>query len=199
MSQADLQDYFDSMLSQAQPAVAADAAASAPAAPCPAIAPELVEKLAGATSVPVPDEAEDAVGGPTLEWVVFRLGSQHYAVDVRRVREIVRPPVMVAVPHGPATLVGMANLRGAVVAVFDALALIGGGAVTAGNAARVIVMEHGDDVIGLFVDSVEEILRFDGDRAELPPRVGSDASHVAALLREPGRLVLQLDPDSLFH
>lgn len=193
MTQADLQDYFDSMLAPEAPPAAAPKAA-----PPSELAPEIAERLAGAVSVPVPDAEAPPVGGPTLEWVVFRLGEQHYAVDVHGVREIVRPPTLVSVPHGPATLVGMANLRGAVVAVFDATALIDSGAVTPSIAARIIVLEHKQDVIGLLVDSVEEILRFDGDRAEPPPRVGAEAAHVKALLRQSERIVLQLDPDSLF-
>jgi purine-binding chemotaxis protein CheW len=193
MPQADLQDYFDSMLAPGAPS-AAVTKSETPSEP----RPEIAERLAGAVSVPVPEAEAAPVGGPTLEWVVFRLGAQHYAVDVHAVREIVRPPTLVSVPHGPPTLVGMANLRGAVVAVFDAAALIDGGAVASSAAARIIVLEHRHDVVGLLVDSVGEILRFDGDRAEPPPRVGADAAHIKALLRQPERIVLQLDPDSLF-
>ena len=197
MPRADLQEYFDSMLAPEAPPEAPSAPSGTPPRP-PQLAPDVAERLAGAVSVPVPEPEEAHVGGPMQEWVVFRLGSQHYAVDVHGVREIVRPPELVAVPHGPSTLVGMANLRGAVVAVFDAAALIDSGAVTPGIAARIIVLEHKQDVIGLLVDSVEEILRFDGDRAEPPPRVGADAAHVKALMRQPERIVLQLHPDSLF-
>lgn len=197
MSHADLQEYFDSMLAPEAPPAPPPTPPVSAAAP-PQLAPDVAERLAGAVSVPVPEPEKAEVGGPTQEWVVFGLGHQHYAVDVHGVREIVRLPELVAVPHGPSTLVGMANLRGAVVAVFDTAALIDSGAVTPGTAARIIVLEHKQDVIGLLVDSVEEILRFDGDRAEPPPRVGADAAHVKALLRQPERIVLELDPDSLF-
>lgn len=194
MSDHDLQGYFDSMLAAdagPPPSATPQADGSAP------LAPGLAERLAGAISVPVPEEPPQHAEGPASEWVVFRLGLQHYAVDVHAVREIVRPPAMAGMPHGPATLVGMANLRGAVVAVFDAAALVGIGAAARQPAARVIVLEHGDDVIGLLVDSVEEILRFDGARAEPPPRVGAEADYVQALLRQEQRIVLQLDPARL--
>ncbi|MCK5771043.1 chemotaxis protein CheW [Algiphilus sp.] len=180
-----LQDYFDAML--APPALPAALAPPATDVDAPVAAADGHAEGAGAGEAAEP-----------REWVVFTLGGQDYGLDVHTVREIVRPPVMEPMPHAPATLVGMANLRGAVVAVFDTARLLGQGEVAAGPQARVIVLELGEDTVGLMVDAVSEILRFDGGDAEVPPELGASARHIVGLLRQPRRLVQQIDPDSLF-
>lgn len=146
---------------------------------------------------PVPEEP-DPHAEPPREWVVFFLGDQTYALDVHLVREIVRPPQLEPMPHAPDTLIGMANLRGIVVPVFDIAKLLGWTPAERNGLARVIVIEHDDDMVGLLVDAVEEILRFDGAKVEPPPSVGALTQHVVALLRQPERLVQLLDPETLF-
>lgn len=146
---------------------------------------------------PMPEEP-DPHAAPPREWVVFNLGAQTYALDVSLVREIVRPPHMEPMPHAPPTLVGMANLRGIVVPVFDIARLLGWQPEARDGLARVIVIEHDDDLLGLLVDAVQEILRFDGAKVEPPPSVGAMTQHVVALLRRPDSLVQLLDPATLF-
>ena len=146
---------------------------------------------------PMPEEPNPSAE-PPREWVVFNLGAQTYALDVNLVREIVRPPQMEPMPHAPDTLVGMANLRGIVVPVFDIAKLLGWQPEARDGLARVIVIEHDDDLLGLMVDAVQEILRFDGAKVEPPPSVGAITQHVVALLRRPNSLVQLLDPSTLF-
>lgn len=208
-----VQGYIDGML-----------AASEPAAPEPIVEP--VVAVPPAVDAAVPAQPADAAGAPSgagpqrtasvifpdsdaltdarretgtpVEWVLFELERQCYALDVHGVREIVRPPLIEAVPHAGPAVCGVANLRGAVVAVFDARQLIGLPTTALSPASRVVLLEHEGDVLGLLVDRVLEILRFDAEQAEAPPLVGAATPQVVKLLRQRDRLVQCVSAETLF-
>jgi purine-binding chemotaxis protein CheW len=49
----------------------------------------------------------------------FRVGDDLYAIDIMRIKEIVRPLSVTPVPKAPAGMVGVIDLRGAVLPLFD--------------------------------------------------------------------------------
>ena len=52
-------------------------------------------------------------------YVVFRLGGEGYALEVMRVQEVLDMQLLTEVPGGPKSLLGVINLRGHVVPVYD--------------------------------------------------------------------------------
>ncbi len=52
-------------------------------------------------------------------YVVFRLGGEGYALEVMRVQEVLDMQSITEVPGGPKFLLGVINLRGPVVPVYD--------------------------------------------------------------------------------
>src|SRR5215831_20492759 len=52
-------------------------------------------------------------------FVVFRLGKEGYALEVMRVQEVLDMQALTEVPGGPKFLLGVINLRGHVVPVYD--------------------------------------------------------------------------------
>ena len=51
--------------------------------------------------------------------VGFTIAEVHYALDIDRVREILRPLPLVPLPHAPPAVLGVADYRGEVVPVLD--------------------------------------------------------------------------------
>jgi purine-binding chemotaxis protein CheW len=88
--------------------------------------------------------------------ILFRLDEQRYAIDAENVVEVIRRPLITRVPHGPAGLAGIANLRGVALPVVDLNSLLTGKPTAHGANGRVIVYDRGNRV-GLIVD---EVLRF---------------------------------------
>ena len=85
----------------------------------------------------------------TIPAVVFPIGEDRYAVPTSVVREVVSEPRLTRLPTAPATLLGVFNLRGEVIPMFDTAALLGIGTLadapiavvvntTAGPAALVV-------------------------------------------------------------
>ncbi len=55
---------------------------------------------------------------PEVQLVVFLLAGCELAVDIRKVREIIRVPEITLMPKAPAFLEGIINLRGRIIAVW---------------------------------------------------------------------------------
>jgi purine-binding chemotaxis protein CheW len=57
--------------------------------------------------------------------LVFPLGPEAYALPLSDVREVVAAPALTALPTAPPSVIGLVNLRGDVLPVFDAARLVG--------------------------------------------------------------------------
>ena len=89
----------------------------------------------------------------------FAVGEQEYVIDVMRIRSIVRPLPVTAVPHAPPFVEGMIELRGAVIPVVDLRKRLGAPAVPPGPKARMLVVVVGGREVALLVDRVLEVMR----------------------------------------
>ncbi len=113
------------------------------------------------------------------KYLTFVLESEHYSVPVLKVREITRLCPVTPVPRMPAFILGVINLRGKIVPVIDLRELFGLPKLTDVNRACVVVAqfflaEGGQQLMGIIVDSVEEVSHFALEDVELPPDFGGD-------------------------
>lgn len=110
-----------------------------------------------------------------LEFVCFFAGGQSFSIDITNVREIRRWSPVTPLPHAPSEVLGVMNLRGSVIPIYD-LAARFGLPDTVENARNVImVATHEDQTVGLLVESVSEILSVSRDQIQATPDVRSEA------------------------
>lgn len=102
-----------------------------------------------------------AIGAHRL---TVRAGDARVAMAAGSVAEVIRGPRITRVPNGPAGLLGVTHLRGAVLPVVSLRRLLGGGDMADG-AQRVVVLRR-DPPVGLAVDAVEALRAVEGDAAE---------------------------------
>jgi purine-binding chemotaxis protein CheW len=142
-------------------------------------------------------------GGPGKELISFRIGAQEFCVDIMEVREIRGWTPATALPQAPAFVRGVINLRGAVLPIIDLGSRLGLG--TADPTARhvIIVAQVQNQIVGLLVDAVSDILTVTDDMIQPTPDVASEMvrTFVRGLLAIDGRMVsfISLDrvlPDS---
>lgn len=95
--------------------------------------------------------------------LIFRLAGEPFGVTLSTVAEIIRLPNLVHMPLVPASLIGLANLRGVVLPVVGLRALLDLPAAEATELTRVIVM-RGDAPVGFVVDKVDRLSAFAADR-----------------------------------
>jgi purine-binding chemotaxis protein CheW len=118
----------------------------------------------------------EAVEDPIVQWVTFRLAGETYGINVMQVQEVLRMTEVAPVPGAPDYVVGIINLRGNVVTVIDTRGRFGLQAVEADDATRIVVIECDDNIVGILVDSVAEVVNLRGSQIETAPNVGNDES-----------------------
>lgn len=159
--------------------VAAPAAVSAPApsparpaAPLPYAAVPLPAKPFMQTPIDT-GERRRATERKT-RWLRLRCDQQHYALELLKVQEVVRPatllPLRGAAPH----MLGVMNLRGQVVPVIDLGLYLGRRAIEPDTITRIVVLEEHGETLGLRVTAVEDVANLTDQQIESPDnaRVG---------------------------
>lgn len=130
-----------------------------------------------------------------LQLVTFTIGDEAFGIDILQVQEIIRPVAVTRVPHAPAFVEGMINLRGRVVPILDLRKRFGLPARAADRFARVLVVEVGDRIVGFLVDAVREVLHVETAQIEPPPAfaTGIDGHYITGIARLEERLLILLD------
>jgi purine-binding chemotaxis protein CheW len=125
------------------------------------------------------------------ELISFRIGSQEFCVDIMSIREIRGWTPATALPHAPAYVRGVINLRGAVLPIVDLSIRLGLGAAELTPRHVIIVAQVEDQILGLLVDAVSDILTVTDDMIQPTPDVASEAvrTFVRGLLAIDGRMV----------
>lgn len=87
--------------------------------------------------------------------VHLRVAQEHYALPVVHVLEVAKLEEPTPVPGAPASLTGVINRHGQVLAVVDLASVLGVG--SAGQPDRVIVVDDGHRRAGLAVDEIIDV------------------------------------------
>src|SRR5512145_2957574 len=90
-------------------------------------------------------------------FLTFRLDGSLYALPSENVLEVIHVPAVARVPHSPAALLGVANLRGSVLPLVDLRALLGWPRDSAASATKAVVFDAGQQ-LALAVDSVDSLV-----------------------------------------
>ncbi|WOI52615.1 chemotaxis protein CheW [Parvularcula sp. LCG005] len=110
------------------------------------------------------------------ELVAFRVGDQEYCVDIMSVREIRGWSAATPLPHSPVYVRGVINLRGTVLPIVDLSCRLGYGDIAVDQRNVIIVAQNGDQVVGLLVDAVSDILTVEIDKLQPTPDVASEVA-----------------------
>lgn len=113
---------------------------------------------------------------PILQWVTFHLGDETYGINVMQVREVLRYTEIAPVPGAPGYVIGIINLRGNVVTVVDTRERFGLLSTDVTDNTRIVILESDDQVVGIMVDSVAEVVYLRQSEIETAPNVGSNES-----------------------
>src|SRR5579862_7408307 len=139
------------------------------------------------------------MAGDLQQVVVFDLSGEIYALDILHVHEIIRLQPVTPVPGAPDYVQGLINLRGRVVPVVDLRRRFALRAGDVGDKSRIIVVQVSDDIVGVVVDAVSEVITVSADVVEPAAQVvsGLDAEYIRTIAKVSGRLVAVLNPDKL--
>ena len=119
---------------------------------------------------------ESSVGDTVIQLVTFRLKDETYGINVMQVQEVLRVSEIAPVPGAPGYVLGIINLRGNVVTVIDTRTRFGLPTGELGDASRIVIIESEQQVVGILVDSVAEVVELRQSQIDSAPNTGNEDS-----------------------
>jgi purine-binding chemotaxis protein CheW len=133
---------------------------------------------------------------PTRQLVVFSLGDEEYALPISDVHEIIRYTEPRSVASSAGWIRGVISLRGKIVPVYDLSSRVGQARVEAGPHQKIVIVETDDELAGVIVDNVTEVLTVACEQIETLP--SSAEASIDAIAKVDDRLIVLLSPAGLF-
>jgi len=139
-------------------------------------------------------------GSNRMEILLFSLGTHElFGINVFKVREVSKTPVITKTPNMPAGVEGLISLRGNVIPVLslaramrlaDAPSTLGG---------AMMVTEYSKRTLGFLVHAVDRIIRVEWDKVRAPEQVTSGVhAYITAITELPdGKLVSIVDVEQV--
>ena len=138
------------------------------------------------------------------QYLTFMLAGEEYGVAILQVQEIKGWDKVTRIPHTPEYVLGVINLRGAVVPILDLRRRLGLGAVEFGKTTVIIVVRvgngaGGERTVGMVVDAVSEVYNIATADTRPPPDVCGNVNtvFVKSLATVQDRMLMLLDMERL--
>jgi len=132
--------------------------------------------------------------GRRIEYLAFVLAGDTYAVQIAYIAEILKPPPVTEVPRAPRDVLGVMSVRGRLVTVIDLRRRFRLNESHADRKTRILLVETGDEQIGLLVDEVLQVYRLADAEIEPAQVLGGDQpAHIAGIGRPEGALLILID------
>jgi purine-binding chemotaxis protein CheW len=129
-------------------------------------------------------------------FLVFRIGAERFGVELPAVDEVIDAPCIQTIPDAPATVLGVATIRGELITVYDPRPLLRVDGPLDGAA---LLFVRDERRVGVAIDDVYDAIKIeDGDLLKVPSG-GADAADgiLVGLVRCAGELIGILDANAL--
>ncbi|WP_026881221.1 chemotaxis protein CheW [Clostridium akagii] len=130
-----------------------------------------------------------------MQVVIFKLKDEQFAVETSRVQTISEVMTITKVPNAPRFVKGLINLRGSVLSMLDLNMLLDIGESSAEQQST-IILKLEDELVGIAVDQVDEVLDIDEAIIE---SIGDDSrkAYEKGVINFKDRIVTFVDIDKL--
>lgn len=135
-----------------------------------------------------------------VQYASFCIGDQQYAVDINCVQEIKGWSKTTVLPNQPEHVLGILNLRGVVLPIFDLRRRFDLGMTEPTNGHVVMVVSLHHRTVGLLVDAVSDILSVNSNQIRPLPQItsGSSTEFMVGIIDGANGMVVILALDKLF-
>ena len=138
-----------------------------------------------------------------IQVVAFMVGNEEFCLDISKVREIKEMMPITRVPNSPDFVEGVINLRGQITTVVNLKKLLGYYDVDDDlSKKKIIIAEVKDEVIGIIVDSVSDVITLTDEQIDQPPKTLTSRVDIRyikgiAKINDGERLLIMVDLDKL--
>ncbi|HBU13056.1 MAG TPA: chemotaxis protein CheW [Clostridiales bacterium] len=142
-------------------------------------------------------EVEDSMEN---RYLVFDVKDEYYSIEIRYITEIVEMMPVTVVPSIPDCIVGVINLRGAIIPIMDVRMRFGYETKEYDSRTCIVVLDNEEIALGLIVDSVQEVTEIDQETIAAPPTAGARTAdyYVKGIAKWKNDLQLIIDVDKFF-
>ena len=132
--------------------------------------------------------------------VALRLGNETYGVDISKIHGIITMQAITKIPRSPDFVNGVINLRGKVIPVVDLRKRFGLEVSEATKETRIVIVEMGDQTVGMVVDGVSEVLTIPAEAIDPPSPIatGVGTEYIRGVGKIEDRLIILLDIAKVF-
>jgi purine-binding chemotaxis protein CheW len=121
------------------------------------------------------------------EFLAFVVAHATYALPLSCVREIMRVPAITPVPRAGQEVLGICSVRGQVTTLIDLRHKLSLEAAPIGSRTRILLVDQGDEIMGLLCDRVLQVHRLSETEVEMASVLGADASSYVMGIGRPGQ------------
>ncbi len=146
-------------------------------------------------------DQENQVISQKPEFLTFTLGDEVYGVDILKVREIRGWEKIRELHDTPKYVKGVLDLRGSIIPVIDLRIRFGVENYEYGATTVTIILASGekDNMMGVVVDSVSDVITVDLDQIKQAPSLGTNINtdYIRGMVTLDDELVLLVESDKL--
>ncbi len=146
------------------------------------------------------DKQQAPAPAALVQLAAFTVGPHEYALDIMRIKEIINPLPITAVPKAPPFIEGVVELRGAIFPVVDLRKRFELPATPITRSSKYIVVGIDGRIVGLVVDAMTHMLRKAPGELRPAPALGvggEAAGFFSGVVHHEGKIVMVLDIDRI--
>ncbi|MCK4341236.1 MAG: purine-binding chemotaxis protein CheW [Phycisphaerae bacterium] len=134
------------------------------------------------------------------KYLTFSLAGEEYGLEILKVREIIGIMDITALPRVPPAVKGVINLRGKVIPVLDLRLKFGLEPAEYTDETCIVVVDVGS-LVGVIVDTVQEVLDIADEQIDPPPPLGAavDTTFVLGMGKVKDAVKILLDIDQVLR
>ena len=142
---------------------------------------------------------ENTISNDILQLVCFKLADEEYAVDITRVQEVIKVQSITPVPQMPDFVLGVVNIRGSVVPVFDLRKKFNLPEKEFDDNTKILVVNVKNILLSFIVDEILDNIKIETSSIDPAPNVKMQISKdcVVGIGLRDERMIVILDIDKI--
>lgn len=131
-----------------------------------------------------------------MQFVVFKLGEEHFAIETDKILSINDMMTVTKVPNAPEYIKGLINLRGSIKSLVDINLLLNMKSSNKQN--NIIILKVHEEEIGIIVDEVEEVLDISENKMQRLETHNTE-SYINGIIDLEGKLLTIINIEKLLN
>ncbi|MBE7410803.1 MAG: chemotaxis protein CheW [Leptospiraceae bacterium] len=133
------------------------------------------------------------------QYITFSIGEEEYAISILNVEEIVKISDLIKVPRAKDYFVGLMDIRGKVVSMIDLSKKLMNKRTEESVLDRAIIVKIGEKSLGIIVDKVSHVVRFQSTQIDPPPPSvrGISSRYIVGVAKKDNKFIIIMDIEKI--